>query len=155
MDDQVTAVLIDYMQKLVIANWGVGEKGKSSSVKNVFALLSEKFPSIVLINNGDIKAMVQIGEVLVGIESQGDPKSRQGESLRNFQKMGCDIIVCASRSYGETCENIKDLKNHGYQVVWTQNDRTDDETMHDYLNRRYAERVVEMIEDRIEGENGF
>ena len=139
------------MQKLVIANWGVGEQGESSSVKNVYALLSEKSSSNVLINNGDIKATVQIGEALVGIESQGDSNSRQGESLRDFLQMGCDIIVCASRSYGETCENIKELKKYGYQVVWTQNDRTDDETMHYYLNRKYAERVVEMIEDRIEG----
>lgn len=142
----------DFMQKLVIANLGVGEQGKSSSVKAVFALLSEKYPSNVLINNGDIKATVQIGEVLVGIESQGDPKSRQGKSLRDFLDMGCDIIVCASRTSGETCENIKELKKHGYQVVWTQNDRSDDETMHDYLNWKYAERVVEMIEDRIEGQ---
>ena len=143
--------MIVYMQKLVIANWGVGEQGKSSSVKAVFALMSEKYPNNALINNGDVKATVQIGNVLVGIESQGDPNSRQGESLKDFLDMGCDIIVCASRSYGVTCENIKELKKHGYLVVWTQNDRTDDETMHDYLNLKYAERVVEMIEDRIEG----
>jgi len=124
-------------------------------VKAVFALLSKKYPSIELIHNGDIKATVQIDDVLVGIESQGDPKSRQGKSLMDFLDMGCDIIVCASRTSGETYENIKELKKHGYQVVWTQNDRTDDETMHDYLNRKYAERVVEMIEDRIEGANGL
>lgn len=142
--------MIDYMQKLVIANWGVGEQGKSSSVKAVFTLLSEKYPSTVLLNNGDIKATVQMGDVLVGIESQGDPNSRQGESLRDFLNMGCDIIVCASRSYGETCENIKELKKHGFQVVWTQNDRSDDESLHNYLNRKYAERVVKMIEEKIE-----
>lgn len=139
------------MKKMVISNWGGRERGKSSSVKNVYALLNKKYPSTVLINNGDIKAKVQIGDVLVGIESQGDPKSRQGASLMDFLKMGCDIIVCASRSYGETCENIKELKKHGFQVVWTQNDRSDDENLHDYLNWKYAERVVEMIEDRIEG----
>lgn len=38
-------------KKIVIANWGVGEQGKSSSVKNVFALLNEKYPSNLLINN--------------------------------------------------------------------------------------------------------
>ena len=139
------------MQKLVIANWGVGEQGKSSSVKAVFVLLSKKYPYNVLINSGDVKATFQIGDVLVGIESQGDPNSRQGESLREFLKMGCSIIVCASRCYGETCEKIKELKKHGFQVVWTQNDRSDDEKLHNFLNRKYAERVVEMIENRIEG----
>ena len=62
--------MIDYMQKLVIANWGVGEQGKSSSVKAVFTLLSEKYPSTVLLNNGDIKATVQMGDVLVKFKTR-------------------------------------------------------------------------------------
>lgn len=139
------------MKKLVIANWGGGEQGKSSSVKAVFALLSKKYPSNILLDGGDIKGTVQIGDVLIGIESQGDPNSRQGASLWDFLNMDCDIIVCVSRSYGKTCENIMELKKHGFQVVWTQNDRSDDEILHDYLNRKYAERVVEMIEDWIGG----
>ena len=34
--------MIDYMQKLVIANWGVGEQGKSLSVKAVFCSYEEE-----------------------------------------------------------------------------------------------------------------
>lgn len=48
------------MKKFVIANGGIGAQRKSSSVKAVLDLLSEKYLNSVLINNGDIKATVQI-----------------------------------------------------------------------------------------------
>ena len=44
------------MKKLIIANWGPKEQGKSASVKNVFYILRDKYPTQVLIDNGDIKA---------------------------------------------------------------------------------------------------
>lgn len=139
------------MIKLVIANWGRGERGKSSSIKRVYDILQKKYPHTLYLNNGDIKATIQIDDVLVGLESQGDPKSRQGDSLKDFLSWGCGVIICASRCYGETRDNINDLKKHGYQVVWTQNDRSDDSSLHADLNQRYAEYVVQMIEDRIAG----
>lgn len=139
------------MEKLVIVNRGRGEQGKSSSIKNVFDILSKKYPYKVYIGGGDIKATIQIENVLVGLESQGDPNSRQGESLNDFYSWGCAIIVCASRTGGETCDNVINLTRYGYQAIWTQNDRSDNTSLHSNLNLRYAERIVQMIEDRIVG----
>ena len=142
------------MKKLIIANWGPKEQGKSASVKNVFYILRDKYPTQVLIDNGDIKAIVTIKGVKVGIESQGDPKyrteqSRLTKSINDFVAEGCEIIVCACRSSGETAGSVSRLIKDDFEVIWTQNDRTNIASLHSFLNRLYAEKTVKTIEARI------
>ena len=139
------------MQKLVIANRGSKEQGKSSSLREVFGILSVKYPVNTIIDYGDIMATIQIGDFLIGLESQGDPSSRIFDSLRHFVELGCDVIICACRTYGDTTDAVKALAYDGYQVIFTQNDKSDDESMQVVLNKRYAARIVEMIEERIKG----
>ena len=138
------------MKKLVIVNWGSSEQGKSSSLKQVFARLS-KYPHLIMINNGDIKAIVNIDGVKVGVESQGDPNSRMFASLDDFVNEGCDIIVCASRCWGATVDKVSSLKQYGYEILWTQNDRTENSSLHAQLNSLYAEWVEQIIINRISG----
>lgn len=134
------------MNRLVIANWGRGDQGKSASVRSVFNLLSKKYPTRVLLDDGDIKAIVRIGDYKVGIESQGDPKSRILQSIDDFVSEGCVIIVCACRSWGETTNKVASLKKKGYDIIWAQNDKSDNTLLHSELNELYAERVVIMID---------
>ena len=140
------------MQKLVIANRGSKEQGKTSSIKEVFNILDAKYPTNVYIDYGDILATILIGDVLVGLESQGDPGSRIFDSLKKFVELGCDVIVCACRSYGDTTNAVYALSNDGYQVIFATNDKSDDETMQVVLNKKYATRIVDMLEGRINGE---
>lgn len=144
------------MNKLVIANIGVGNRGKSTSIKECFKLLSSRYPKNVTIihalKSGDVKAIVDVNGTLVGIESQGDPKSRMPDSLISFRKAGCEIILIACRTYGETYDAIMDMKKYGYQIVWTANDKNwEDDRIVDYLNSKYAEHILQLIEDRIAG----
>lgn len=48
------------MQKLVIANRGSKEQGKSTSIREVFNILAAKYPTNVYIDYGDIMATIQI-----------------------------------------------------------------------------------------------
>lgn len=144
------------MNKLVIANIGVGNRGKSTSIKECFKLLSSRYPKNVSIihalKSGDVKAIVDVNGTLVGIESQGDPNSRMPKSLIGFHKAGCDIIVIACRTSGETYDAVKNMSKYGYQVVWAANDKNwDDAHIVDYLNVEFAEHIVQLIEDRIAG----
>ena len=134
------------MNKVVIANWGGEKQGKSASVKNVFYLLKDKYAYEVFNDRGDIKAIVEIKGVKVGIESQGDPGSRLFRSIDDFLAAGCNIIVCACRSRGKTAEKVASLKDNGYEVIWTQNDRTNAAELHSFLNQLYAEKVVKFLE---------
>lgn len=139
------------MKKLVIANWGSAQQGKSSSIKQVFELLRKKYPYDILINGADIKAIVNVNGVKIGIESQGDPNSRIFDSIDDFVKAGCDIIVCACRSWGETRNKVTSLNKSGYDIIWTQNDKSDNIGHHDTLNKLYAEHVIKIIEYRMNG----
>lgn len=141
------------MNNLVIANKGKAECGKSSSIKEVFNKLITIYPYNILIKDGDIKATITIGNVLVGIESQGDPNSRMMQSMNDFVSMGCQIIVAACRTSGETCNKIIELNQvSGYDIIWATNDKTAISQQHqDILNKKYAERVIDLIMERING----
>lgn len=141
------------MNNLVIANNGKAQSGKSSSIKEVFNKLIATYPYKVLIKDGDIKAIITIGNVLVGIESQGDPNSRMMQSMNDFVSMGCQIIVAACRTSGETYNKIIELDQiNGYDIIWASNDKTSISQCHrDILNKKYAERVIDLIMGRING----
>lgn len=146
------------MNKLVIANKGTSGQGKSSSIREVFNQLKKKYPAhaLVLINDCDIKATIEIKGIKVGIESQGDPYSRMQESMDDFVTKNCEIIVAACRTSGGTYDKInQDLCiAHKYDVIWASNDKYYDKnntTVVNNLNDRYAKRIIQLIEDRIAG----
>lgn len=145
------------MNKLVIANSHKEKHGKSSSVKEVFNQLSTKYPANVrvIINDGDIKAIIEVKGIKVGIESQGDPNSRMPQSMDDFVAAGCDIIVTACRTKWTTYDKVDiDLRSNRYDIIWTSNDKYYDKfNTHviNILNDRYAKRIIQLIEDRIAG----
>ena len=84
------------MKKTIIALIGPGGQGKSSTIKLFFELLKANYPNlkIKMINeDGDITVIVEINAIKIGIESQGDPQSRLGKSLKLFVKEECSFIV--------------------------------------------------------------
>jgi hypothetical protein len=89
---------------------GPADCGKSSTIKEIFKILNAKYPKCVkkdyFPNQYDIKIEMQIKSFLVGIESQGDPNSRLGDSLNDFERNGCEIIFCAARTRGMTVQWI-------------------------------------------------
>ena len=139
------------MNKLVIANNGAGNKGKSSSIKNFFDKLQSKYPNEVITckKGEEIKATLRINNIMIGIESEGDPNSRIFDSLDDFVEDNCDIIVVACRTRGGTYDKVKSLENEGYKIKWLSNERSTDKSKHDELNDQYAEKIFNMIEDII------
>jgi len=90
-----------------------GSCGKSSTIKNIFFLLIEKYHNTMIINSlkihpssNDITAQIVINGLLIGIESQGDPNSILEQSLNIFAKANCNIIFCPARTSGMTKEWI-------------------------------------------------
>lgn len=105
--------------KKIIALKGKGNSGKTQTIRKVFNELcaQDKDTKVeILIDNADIKAIVTIKGIKIGIESQGDPNSRLKDSLNEFSKKDCDIIVCATRTSGMTVEWVKNLD--GFTPIW-------------------------------------
>ena len=136
------------MNKIVIANSGHGKQGKSTSIKALFKVLSDKYPDGINIikNHGDILATIRIGDILIGIESQGDPNSRMFDSLTRLREMGCNIIICACRTSGATIDKVKSLHTeYGYELIFVSNPRTDNKELHPLCNELYVDTVIKII----------
>ena len=110
--------------KTMILVKGAAEKGKSQSIKRV--AMTMPFSSIIKPWPGDDYDSYIIGTVtdkdgnerIVGIESQGDPNSNQKEWIEECVKANCEVIIAASRSFGQTVIDAKQLaKNNGYEMV--------------------------------------
>ncbi len=135
------------MKKTVIAISGAGNLGKSNTVKRIAHLLMQQpgamcTPSILDFDQ-DVKAIISRGTLTIGIESQDDPGLRQADSLNEFSRKGCDLIICACRAMGSTYDAVTLLKKN-YTVIWATNYRGD--SHHELLNQRSAEDIVKMME---------
>lgn len=157
--------------KIVIANSGFAYTGKSTSIRYVYELLSSRYHVIEPINGYnpkvDVKAIIEIPQsdghmVKVGIESQGDPGSRQVDSINYFINKGCEIILVACRVKGATKDKVLSLQPLDWQVIWFKNSimkvdganqssttpplRTQDTQLQERLSRDYAFYVASLIE---------
>lgn len=146
------------MKNLVIANRGSGGIGKSSAIKAVYQLLKDKgyYPDEEVWQGGDIKAIFEIDGVKIGISSQGDPVSWMEANMEDFVKKGCKIIVTACRMKSKTYQKVYDFlgEDFDYDIIWYGHyvyQVLGAEQAHKTFNQRYAEQVVRLIEERIEG----
>ena len=159
--------------KIIIANSGFAYTGKSTSIRYVYEILSNRYRGTVLYPisgyepGKDIKAIIEVPQsngyiVKVGIESQGDPNSRQINSIDEFVNNGCEIILVACRVKGATKDKVLSLQPSDWQVIWFKNSTmkvdganhsnttppllTQDAQLQERLSRDYAFYVASLIE---------
>ena len=142
----------------IIANRGAHDLGKTTSIRNVFNILHAKYPTTTKVYEpvgnttfpvlkGDVKATINIGNTLVGIESQGDPSSRMQQSVKEFISLGCEIILIACRNQGDTFNTVENLeKNQGYTIYWLQNGKCTDLACWKKLEDKYGIYIADIIE---------
>lgn len=95
--------------------------GKSQTVSTVVEMLTTKHPEAKIEHDHttkvDVRVVLTIGGLKIGIESQGDPSGRLiKQSLDLFVRVGCDVIICATRSRGATVKAVNALL--GFDVHW-------------------------------------
>jgi len=143
------------MKKTVFAVWGHAAQGKSETVKKITKLFLRNYihaPTIptTIDFTYDIKVVIMIGEIKIGIESTGDPNSRLSQSLESFVSDDCDIIICATRTSGGTVDAVNELYEKGYDIVWVTNYRSNEKEK-DALNDMSANHLYELIHQTIKG----
>lgn len=145
------------MKKTVFAVWGDPGQGKSETIKKITELFITNYPNApkdlaILDFSDDIRVVFTIGEIKIGCESQGDPKSRLFESLELFVSVefDCDIIICATRASGTTVDAVNELYEKGYDIVWVTNYRSNEKNK-DALNDMSANHLYELIHQTIKG----
>lgn len=120
----------------IIAINGKENTGKTTTIKEINQLLKSEYPTSKReyeIHKPDIRVIITINGVKIGIESQGDP-GRLPKSILLFVENQCDIIVCATRSKGQTIKLIK--KQENYEIIW-----------HCRLRTKVLEHQRESVED--------
>lgn len=136
------------MKKTIIANKGIGSQGKSSTIKIIANKIKENYSTAdfnYLIKKGDIKLVITIDKIKIGIESEGDPGGRLAESLDYFAEIKCDIIICSCRTSGQTMWDVEDMKpEYSYDIIWVSNYRSND-VNRDNLNDLSADHIFELI----------
>ena len=104
--------------KNLFALKGTTNKGKSQTIRTVVELLTQNHPDATVEHNhttkSDVRVVLTINGWKIGVESQGS--RLVNGSLDLFVNDGCDVIVCATRSYGANVNAVNALQ--GFDVQW-------------------------------------
>jgi len=138
--------------KNLIGLYGTGNVGKSETIRIVYNKLIEMYPGFILHKDfvqiiptkGDICAVIIINGKIIGIESQGDPKSRIFKSIPIFVELNCDIILCATRTRGETVHLVEKLKNT-HEIKWIHKTGSIDSSKHRANDEKTASEILKII----------
>ena len=143
------------MQKTLIATTGVGNSGKTNSLKLLRKMLLKKSNvseiSFEILNNQeeDFISFLKMDNILICITSQGDTPYLMEKPLKKAVNQTCDIIVCACRSYGDTVDIIKRICRN-YKKVWITKNRLDSDTNEDALRKRANKSSAKLLLNIIE-----
>jgi hypothetical protein len=140
--------------KTIIAIWHSANKGKTETLRNFANLLITTYPTYKLIFSnplpiptiGDFQLVVQIKGKIIGIESQGDPKTNLKKKLMNLvNKFKCDIIFCSTRTKGDTVNAVNHLSSRKrFQIIWTSTYQIDvNQTL---VNQIKAEHLLDLLQ---------
>lgn len=109
------------MKKTILCLFGPSNTGKTSSIRRVDEILQSygAKPEKVLFDGIDFGKEYLFRTRKVGILSLGDPGSAQCERLEQLVADECEVIVCASRSKGATCDAVSHIVNKcNYELYW-------------------------------------
>jgi len=142
--------------KQVIALYGSSSKGKSTTLKKLAQLIKEQYGADAQVKElpkhnlgADFQLLITIrGTFLIGLESQGDPGGRLHRSLDLFVKANCDLIFCATRTRGSTCDHVTALEPQGYAVEWVKQtvESSGDKLKEDASNDRQAATLLKKLQ---------
>jgi len=136
------------MSNKVIALRGISNVGKSKTIGKVYELLISKYPHHQKEHDRqlmDISVIIIINGVRIGIEGQGDPSGRLDESLSLFVKERCKVIICATRTRGQTVAAVTNMTKHNFEVIWFEQVASVS-SKHDASNLAMAKLIIEEAE---------
>jgi hypothetical protein len=139
--------------KNVFALTGKAKMGKSQTIRTVVEMLTTKYPDARFEYNVttrvDTRVVLTIGVLKIGIESQSNPKTRLiKESLNLFERIGCDVIICATRTSGSTVDAVNALQ--GFSIQWLEQHQESQPYEQVLRNLAAAREIVKQVEVLIE-----
>ena len=135
--------------KKIFALRGKSNTGKRQTIRTVVEMLSAKQPNATIEHNPitkvDPRVVMTVNHLKIGIESQGNSTGRLlKQTLDGFARIGCDVIICATRTRGTTIEAVDTLP--GFEVEWLQQHEQSQPTEQILRNIVMARQIVERVE---------
>ena len=59
----------------------------------------------------------------VGVISGGDTKEILEENFKSLQNYHCDVVICPSRTKGETVHYLEDIASQNNELIWVEKAR--------------------------------
>ena len=135
----------------VFALKGRRNVGKSQTIRTVDELLRAKYPNArvehELRTRVELRVVLSINGVKIGIESTGENIKRIQASFDLFVSLGCEIIICATRTTGKTVNAVNALPR--YEVVWLEQQAQSAPFEQVLSNLAMARHIVEETEKSI------
>ncbi|HRJ35704.1 MAG TPA: hypothetical protein PK610_06935, partial [Flavobacteriales bacterium] len=99
-------------------------------------------------STGDFRLVVEINGIIIGIESQGDPNTNlQNRLIDLADNFHCEIILCSSRTRGDTVFAVDNLANtRGFQTIWTSTYQIANTANHNLVNRLKAKHLLDLLQ---------
>lgn len=96
----------------------------------------------------DFRLVIEIDNIVIGFESRGDPNTELEVRLNELRsEYKCDIIICASRTRGETPAAINAQSKYGFSIIWSTTYQSYGENLsHDELNNIRAIEIFNMLQ---------
>lgn len=144
------------MKKQLIALFGVGDAGKTTTIRKVRDLLLAKYIDAKEETlNGrlrvEIFSIITIKGKRIGITSRGDRDIHVKFALEKFAQEKCQIILCATRTKGSGSWNAmeKFAAKHQYTIREIQKIKEQIKAKQDNANKKDAATIVKIIRDSL------
>jgi|SRR5690554_1506992 len=131
-------------------------KGKTETLREFSKLLLQLYSENITILSSnktvpvsnDFTIVVQIQDQIVGIISQGDPNTHLQEKLTSlYNNYKCNVIVCSSRTRGETVKAINNFSRlNNFKLIKSSTYQINLKSEHSIVNELKAKHLLELLQ---------
>jgi hypothetical protein len=123
-------------KKVVIALYGPGRKGKTTTLNLLIGLLGGTRKEV------DRRLRLTYGGKRIAIATYGDDEWQLNENIKFFDEKSCDIYITATRTKGDTKKVLK--KYAKTDIIWIGKNYSD--SLHDLINEAQAKELHAFID---------
>lgn len=107
----------------IIALWEKHDSGKTSTMKFLRDILLKRGAKEEnIVQENDFISVFDFQNKKVGVISGGDTKDILSGNLNRLPK-DCDVVICPSRTKGETVHYLEDIALHDNDLIWVEKAR--------------------------------
>ena len=142
--------------KTILVVRASGGRGKTNTLRAAANYLLSSNRNYTLIDGsasgvppkGDFRIVVRINQKIVAVESQGDPHTQLRDRLEELvQKFKADIILCSTRTKGDTVDAVNAIKNNfGFEIITTSTYQVS-RHQQDIANTLKGRHIINLLQD--------